>query len=650
MSGRLNTRILQENLQTELSCVVVALSTLFILGLQIGYSLLEAGISRSRNVYTIITRNTLLLFEVCILYWVTGHALAFSSGNMVLGYQDFWFGMRLNRGDYSQWLFGFCMCLTSTNIIATSLVERVRFEIFFLITFMSVGFVQPVVLHWMWHEEGWLKDSTTYVYQDFSGVSCVNIYSGVVGIIGCILLKPRINRFQSDPYSRAPKPFHGHSKPLIFMGGYLILSGLLALRILAGYQSGSVQRFDEVAVGLINTLIATSACVLTSIAILTMLNYCGTYCCKVGDRHDWFLLLTAINSALSGVVSSGAGCDVYYPWAAGVTGFISGCVYIIWCFLLRSCQIDDPLEVGSVHLGSGIWSLISAPLFSTSGFIYSPGTNQLMVLAWNLAGIGAIMLWTGLPFIVLFISLRLCGIFRVSQHLEVQGLDEYHQEVAYNIKLYNHSDQIQTNTKTNDLSSLNSWQQYESTRSTIKHRPSLKSNMASTLPRKSSIRRHSHPYAIKPTAPSGSMRDNSNWSWLDRPSLRRSREISASFGKADIRRYSSARRSFDHGMRLAAPPGSTRDNSKWNWLDQPSLRHSRERSASFGKAGILRSSSGRRSFDQGIASSARRESIHDSSRKILSNPATWWTDPTTGRKFYSQRPVEWGSMPNINQS
>lgn len=39
-----------------------------------------------------------------------------------------------------------------------------------------------------------------------------------------------------------------------------------------------------------------------------------------------------------------AGCNTVYPWAAFVTGFVAGLVYMIWSVVLEKIKVDDPLD------------------------------------------------------------------------------------------------------------------------------------------------------------------------------------------------------------------------------------------------------------------------------------------------------------------
>ena len=83
--------------------------------------------------------------------------------------------------------------------------------------------------HWGWGDiqrtdtaTGWLKEMG---YHDFSGSGIVHLLGGTVAAVGCIFIGPRKGRF-SDDGSVVSIP--GHSLPLSFIGGIMLIFGFLA--------------------------------------------------------------------------------------------------------------------------------------------------------------------------------------------------------------------------------------------------------------------------------------------------------------------------------------------------------------------------------------------------------------------------------------
>lgn len=101
-------------------------------------------------------------------------------------------------------------------------------------------------------------------------------------------------------------------------------------------------------------------------------------------------------------------------------------------------QVDDPLDAVAVHLGGGIWGVLAAPIFNMdTGIFYAANEHSFRLFGWNLLGLVVIMAWcVGLAFLFFFL-LRLLGQLRVSEEVEIKGLDiPKHGEPAYPVESY----------------------------------------------------------------------------------------------------------------------------------------------------------------------------------------------------------------------
>jgi len=146
-----------------------------------------------------------------------------------------------------------------------------------------------------------------------------------------------------------------------------------------------------------------------------------------------YSLVETVNGALSGMVAICAGAIIVEPWAAMVIGLLAACFYVLFSTLIVRLQIDDPLDSIPVHLGSGIWGIIAAPLFASAeemrGVFYA---GNFRLLGINLAGGVTILLWTLVLSVLIFVPMKHAGVLRISEELEIQGSDERkHKEPAY---------------------------------------------------------------------------------------------------------------------------------------------------------------------------------------------------------------------------
>merc|ERR1719158_1996167 len=97
---------------------------------------------------------------------------------------------------------------------------------------MITGFIYPVIAHWAWHKEGWLRING---FHDFAGSAVVHLTGAVCALVGCVLMGPRHGRF--DKTDGQPIAMPGHSVPLSALGGLILVFGFFACN---GTKQGSI--------------------------------------------------------------------------------------------------------------------------------------------------------------------------------------------------------------------------------------------------------------------------------------------------------------------------------------------------------------------------------------------------------------------------
>ena len=147
------------------------------------------------------------------------------------------------------------------------------------------------------------------------------------------------------------------------------------------------------------------------------------------------------------------GCNEYYPYMSVIIASVAGVVYLAISDLMQKLKIDDPLDAVAVHGGpgktyishmsqtiklysvmkwhefAGLWGVIAAALFKKDA-LFTTGNFYPMI--WNLIGAAAIIGWYLVASTLLFLGLKILGLFRIAEHLERTGLDApYHSEPAY---------------------------------------------------------------------------------------------------------------------------------------------------------------------------------------------------------------------------
>lgn len=400
--------------ETNMAEVIRGVDTLWVLiaaflvfFMQAGFGMVEAGFIRAKNTCNILTKNFLDFCMASLGFFVFGYAIMFGTGNGFMGHSG-WFLMGAKSGAdiplAAFWLFQAAFCGAAATIVAGGMAERMKFPAYLIYSFLISAFIYPIVGHWVWGG-GWLS---SIGFADFAGSTVVHAVGGVAALIGTILLKPRLGKFNTDG---TPNAIAGHSIPLASLGVFILWFGWF------GFNPGStlgVGNGDLIARVAINTnLAAATGGIMAMIVVWRMFG-----------KPD---LSMAMNGALAGLVAITAPCAFVDPWAAIVIGGIGGLLVVGGVVLLDKLRIDDPVGAFPVHGINGIWGTLAVGIFgqkalglANEGLIYGGGFSQLGIQALGVFCVaGFILLTMGAVFKVIDSTIGL----RVSREEELRGLD-----------------------------------------------------------------------------------------------------------------------------------------------------------------------------------------------------------------------------------
>ncbi|XP_024080506.1 putative ammonium transporter 1 isoform X2 [Cimex lectularius] len=354
------------------------------------------------------------LFICGIFYYLIGYALAYGNGSPYLGLTT-WAGIGLLESSLAFWFFQFVFAATAATIISGAVAERCNFTAYIIYSATISGFVYPVVSHWTWHDEGWLKIKG---YKDFAGSGVVHALAGVCSFVAASFMGPRIGRFSHGKTYDIP----GHSLPMVGTGALLLISGFLAFN---GGSLGHVTQPGDsmiIARSMLSTIIGGSGA--ATVALIF-----GR--CHLINESDWPFSFV-LNATLAGMVSVCGGPEAYSTWIALVVGGIGCLCYQCIHKVVLLLKVDDPLDAVAVHFGAGCWGVIARPIFSKDGLIFGFTHDSSVQLLNNFVGLFAIISWSAITSCILFGSLKLCGKLRVSEQEEIKGLDvSKHGEESY---------------------------------------------------------------------------------------------------------------------------------------------------------------------------------------------------------------------------
>lgn len=385
----------------------VLLAAFLVFFMQAGFGMLETGLIRAKNASNILMKNMLDFCMASLGFFIFGYAIMFGGSGKLFGNQG-WFLINAAEPDglplYAYWLFQAAFCGAAATIVAGGMAERMRFSSYLIYSFIVSAFIYPIVGHWVWGG-GWLADLN---FHDFAGSTVVHATGGFAALIGTIILKPRIGKY--NVYGQ-PNFIAGHNIPLVSLGAFILWFGWF------GFNAGSTLGFGDpgqVARIAINTCLASSAGAIASMLVAWI---------KFG-KPDFALTL---NGSLAGLVAITAPCSVVTPGSAIYIGAIGGVVCLYAVVLLDKLHIDDPVGAVPVHGVNGIWGTLAVGLFGQSslgapldGFFYGGGLRQLGIQA--LGTFSVVLFVVGAMWLVFKSIDALVGL-RVSEKEELQGLD-----------------------------------------------------------------------------------------------------------------------------------------------------------------------------------------------------------------------------------
>jgi Amt family ammonium transporter len=403
--------------QAILDNIWVFIAGCLVFFMQAGFALVEAGLTRAKNVVNIFAKNIADAIVGILAFFATGYAFAFGGGGTWIGDEAFFLsGQDLNipaDGGLSvatMFFFQAVFAATAVTIASGAMAERTKFTSYLIFSAIMTGFIYPVIVHWTWGG-GLIADIDIggAVYSDFAGSGVVHMTGGVAALMGAMFLGPRIGKYGPDG---RPRAIPGHNIPFALLGVFILWLGWF------GFNPGSELAADGfvMTVGL-NTMLAAAAGGAATAATIWL---------KTGKPD----LAMIGNGVLAGLVAITAPCGSVNPGMSVVIGAIGGIIVVFSVLFFDRIRIDDPVGAISVHGVVGGWGLLSVGLFARyddaflgrtdAGLFYGGGFDQLAVQALMLV---IIVAWVAATSAAAFAVLKATIGLRVSADEEIQGLD-----------------------------------------------------------------------------------------------------------------------------------------------------------------------------------------------------------------------------------
>ncbi len=447
VSGLLFGRVYAADAEVKAADIVNPINTVWTLiaaflvfGMQVGFTMLEAGFCRSRETVNVLME---CIVDTCLcglLFWAFGFSFMFSHGNGFIGYH--WFFLKDVPATYEStgvaflafWLFQFAFADTCSTITSGAMIGRTGFVGDLLYSVAVSGFIYPIIGHWAWGPDGFLAlmgsdghffPSLGTGFHDFAGSTVVHTIGGVIALAGSIVLGPRLGRkFKRD----GGGPMLPHDLTIAATGGLLLWFGWY------GFNPGStLSAMDFEGIGRVATNTTLAACA----AGLTAMLYAYI------PNKKWDVSFT-INGFLAGLVAITCPCYWVSPTGAILLGGVAGVLVVAGVELLEWLRIDDPIGAVPVHGMCGIWGTLSLGLFACGrygstgpiapdnsaalkGLLYGGGTQLLTAQA-----LGSLIITTttfAVAYAVMYL-VNATGTLRVSREGELYGLDLHEHGIS----------------------------------------------------------------------------------------------------------------------------------------------------------------------------------------------------------------------------
>ena len=383
-----------------------------------GLALFYGGLTRSKNMLSVLVQVFVVFSLISILWAVYGYSLAFSGdGNFFGGFDKLFLkgvtpdsiGALPTVPEYVFIAFQGTFAAITCCLIVGAFAERIRFSAVLL--FMAIWFTLSYVpmAHIVWGGGLLAKDGAL----DFAGGTVVHINSGIAGLVGAYMLGKRVGHGR--------EAFTPHSLTLTMVGASLLWVGWF------GFNAGSAGAANGGAgLAFINTVLATAAATLTW---------------SLGEamHKGKASMLGAASGAVGGLVAVTPAAGFVGPMGSIVIGGLAGLV-CLWGVsgLKRLLNVDDAFDVFGVHGLGGILGAILTGVFAaqslggTGGL--TPDSFSMGAQVWiQTKSVLFTVVWSG---VVSFIAYKIVDLLiglRVSEEEERQGLDiSSHGETAYN--------------------------------------------------------------------------------------------------------------------------------------------------------------------------------------------------------------------------
>ena len=377
-----------------------------------GFSMLEAGLVRSKNTTEILTKNMGLYAISCMMYMGCGYAIMYGGNFFLSGIEtvdtaavlgDFaaredGFGGGSIYSTASDFFFQVVFVATAMSIVSGAVAERMKLWVFFAFAVVMTGVIYPLEGNWTWGGGSvfGLYSLGDIGFSDFAGSGIVHMAGAAAALAGVLLLGARKGKYNEDG---SVNPIPGANLPMATLGTFILWMGWFGFNGGSVLKLGDIANANAVAMVFLNTNAAAAGGAIAALLVARVMF----------GKADLTMLL---NGALAGLVAITAEPSTPTALEATLFGMAGGVLVVFSILALDKLKIDDPVGAISVHGTCGLLGLMLVPLTNTDATF----TAQLI-------GAATIFVWVFGASLVVWAILNAVMGLRVSEEEEYEGVD-----------------------------------------------------------------------------------------------------------------------------------------------------------------------------------------------------------------------------------
>jgi|TARA_R110000737_G_scaffold65366_2_gene93146 Amt family ammonium transporter len=320
-----------------LNTIFFLISGAMVMWMAAGFTALEAGSVRTKNVTEILTKNVALFAVASIAFLLCGYEIMY-------GWNE-----PETHSMYADFFFQMVFVATAMSVVSGAVAERKKLWSFLIFSAVFTALIYPLEGAWTWGG-GFLSELGFF---DFAGSGIVHMAGAAAALAAVIIIGPRDGKYDKNG---KPKNIPGSNMPLVALGTLILWLGWFFFN--GGSQLAFSTVIDAQALGkiFVNTNMAAAGGLLGAMIVS-----------KLWTKR--VVLNVTLNGALAGLVVITADPLSPSPQIAVLYGMLGGGIIPFAMTLIEKWGIDDPVGAISVHGIAGIIGLLLVPIFNADATI-----------------------------------------------------------------------------------------------------------------------------------------------------------------------------------------------------------------------------------------------------------------------------------------